>query len=65
MKTLIYKIHKIDENGTSELVLRGDCENEVRKEWGQLIKEEGFDYDLSVGWELNGKSLGTTLLDSK
>jgi len=65
MKKLIYKICKYDENGISELISRDDCENEIKKEWEELIPEKGFDYYLSVGWELNGKSLGTTLLNTK
>jgi hypothetical protein len=65
MKTLIYKIHKIDETGKSELVLKGDNEFEVRKQWEMLIPEDGFNYNLSCGWELNGKSLRTTLLEDK
>jgi len=65
MKTLIYKIHKSDLAGKSELLLKGDNELEVRKKWGMTIIEDGFTYELSCGYELNGKSLGTTLLESK
>jgi len=64
MKTLVYKIHKNDENGNSELLKKG-TESEVRRAWNEIEKVKGFDHGLSVGWELNGKSLGTILLESK
>ena len=64
MKTLVYKIHRNDLDGNSKLLKKG-TESQVRKEWNELEKENGFDYGLSVGWELNGKSLGITLLESK
>ena len=65
MKKLIYKIHRNeDETGSTTLVMRGN-KIEIEKEWETLRAEAGFNYDLSVGWELDGKCLGTTLLDLK
>jgi hypothetical protein len=65
MKKLVYKIHKIEfETGITILVSKGN-ETKIKNEFTELIKEDGFDYDLSAGWELNGKSLGTTLLETK
>jgi len=65
MKKLVYKIHKVEtETGVTTLVSKGN-ETEIKNEFTNLKKEDGFDYDLSVGWELNGKSLGTTLLETK
>lgn len=64
MKKLVYKIHKVDENGKQDLVFEG-TEKEARKEFSKIESEEEFDYWLSAQWELNGKSLGTTLIDEK
>ncbi len=62
MKTLVYKIHKVEKNGNSELITKGG-ENEIREKWESI--EPGEDHELSVGWELNGKLLGVTLLEWK
>ena len=64
MKKLVYKIHKVYENGKQELVFEG-TEKEARKEFKSIEPEEEFDFWLSAQWELNGKSLGTTLIDEK
>ena len=58
MKKLVYKIHKVDENGKQELVFEG-TEKQARKEFKAIDPENEFDFWLSAQWELNGRNLGT------
>ena len=64
MKKLVYEIHKVDENGKQELVFEG-TEKAARNEFKNIEPEEGFEYWLSAQWKLNGRNLGTTLIETK
>jgi hypothetical protein len=61
MKTLVYKIHKVEEDSSNTKLIEKGEESEIREKWESI----GIGHELSVGWELNGKSLGTTLLEWK
>jgi hypothetical protein len=64
MKKLVYKIHKVDENGKQELIFKG-TEKEAMKRFKVINPEKEFIFQLSAQWELNGRNLGTTLITEK
>jgi len=62
MKTY-YKIHEVDENGNQTELVSTTHEETARKRFTEMKSEN--ELWLSCQMEINGKSLGTTLLETK
>lgn len=65
MKQLIYRVTAIDKDFKTVNIFSSKSEKEARKEFDNTQLGDNESIDLSVGWELNGRSLGTTSLDWK